>query len=348
MPKRIAPWYRTAARRWYVNIDGTQTPLPVTDPGDEAGAWDALKRLVNKAIDERVEPRPKVRRERIAALVPEFLASLDDRDEPPTDRTKAQYGCQLMRFDALHGSTALINLCPKDVQRAAAQQGWSDSHRANYLWTAQAFMRWAGRGDFKLNRPAKESRGVEAVIPDDVYALILRETKGDFYQLMRLLWQAGTRVMESGGLTAEMVHWPSGTITLKQHKTKRHKARRVVYLTAEALEILKEQSDKYGGTGALFRGLLGQPLSMQAVMTRMIRLSARIGHHVTAGHFRHTFATRALARGVPDTHVAALLGHTSTRMVHQHYGHINGDARLLREAAERVNSAADDGQKKAA
>jgi integrase len=68
----------------------------------------------------------------------------------------------------------------------------------------------------------------------------------------------------------------------------------------------------------------------------MWRLSEKIGHRVTAYGYRHTYATRALAMGLPDTHVAALLGHGSTRMIHAHYAHLNANARLLKEAAAKV------------
>jgi site-specific recombinase XerD len=40
----------------------------------------------------------------------------------------------------------------------------------------------------------------------------------------------------------------------------------------------------------------------------------------TAKMFRHTFAVALLTQGVPETNVAKALGHTSTKMLHDHYG----------------------------
>jgi len=71
---------------------------------------------------------------------------------------------------------------------------------------------------------------------------------------------------------------------------------------------------------------------------RFQRLSAKVGHHVTSYCFRHTFATRALLAGIPDVEVAAMLGHTSTAMVHRHYSHLAQQARRLQEAADRANA----------
>ncbi len=315
---------------------GKKTPLGITDPNDEAGAWAAFKTLLGKALNEESAGR----KEPVVALVPLYLEWLADKEDGPNAKSIYGYSSCLRRFSALFGNGAPSTIDPKDVAKAARAEGWSDSHRHNYLWCVQHFMRWAGETKWTVSRPARESRGADTVLSEEVFGKILRETTGDFHQLMRLLWQVGSRPMESGGLRADMIDWASGTITLKQHKTKRKVAKRIIYLTSEALTILKEQSDKYSGEGSLFRGMRGKAISQHAVMTRMIRLSAKIGHHVTAGMFRHTFATRALQQGTPDTHVAALLGHTSTRMISKHYGHIHADARLLREVAEKISKSA--------
>jgi len=50
----------------------------------------------------------------------------------------------------------------------------------------------------------------------------------------------------------------------------------------------------------------------------------------------HTFATDALANGVPDAQVAELLGHSGTAMLHRHYAHLTARARALRDALGRV------------
>jgi integrase len=90
------------------------------------------------------------------------------------------------------------------------------------------------------------------------------------------------------------------------------------------------------------RGFAIRPVtaSRQAIVTRFLRVSAKVGRTVTAYPYRHTWATRALAAGIPDTHVAALLGHASTAMVHKHYSHVDANARLLRELVDKLASCA--------
>jgi len=56
---------------------------------------------------------------------------------------------------------------------------------------------------------------------------------------------------------------------------------------------------------------------------------------LTSG-YRHTFATDVLDRNVWDAHVAELLGHASTAMIHRHYGHLAAKAKVLRASLDQV------------
>lgn len=338
MSRQSAPWFRHfkgrkrgPSGRWYVKHNGKQTPLPVTDKNDEAAAWEAFRALLGKAIPTSFQ----VRNEPIAALVAEYLDSISHRTNA---KTRQHYGYMLNRFAALFGSCTVAGLDPNTLEKSAAKEKWSDSHRANYLWIVQAMVRWAGRKDFTLHRPAKESRGAETIIDDATQRAILRETTGDFHQLCRFLWETGCRPMEAARIAGESVNWATGTVTLKHHKTRRIGKTRVIFLSSAALAILKEQVDK-NGLGHLFIGQLGKPFSIQAIVTRFLRISRKLGRSVTSYGYRHSFATRALAAGTPDTHVAALLGHASTAMLHRHYSHVTANGKMLREISEKISKA---------
>jgi integrase len=329
MPRKAKPWIRNATGEWYVTIQGNQTPLGVHGKEHELQAWAAFQKLLENAA----EKKPSVRSEPLAAIAPDYLASLESRANPKTIK---DYRATLKSFLAVFGNRAASEIDPQSVELHASRQGWSDSYRNNWLWTIQALIRWAGRKDFTMRRPAKESRGAESLISEETQRLILRETKGDFHELCRFLWAVGCRPMEAARLEANMIDYASGTVTLKKHKTKHKGRQRILYLSTEALMIAKAQSDKYGGTGHLFRGIAGKPFSIQAIVTRMLRISEKIGKPVTSYGYRHSWATRALSIGLPDTHVAAMLGHTSTTMLHKTYSHITANAKLLRDAANKV------------
>jgi integrase len=65
------------------------------------------------------------------------------------------------------------------------------------------------------------------------------------------------------------------------------------------------------------------------------REKAGVKHAVAYG-YRHTFATDALANGVPDAQVAELLGHSGTAMLHKHYSHLTARSKVLQEALGKV------------
>lgn len=333
MPRSPKPWFRAGRGRWFVQIDGKQTPLPVTDPKDEAAAWDAFRALAAKVLQAGQPPKPAARPGPVAES---FAAYLDAIAHKVSPRTRAGYASYLRTFGARFGSVPAAEITPDSVERHATGFGWSDSNRHNYLWTVQAFLRWCGCPAFTLDRPPKESRGADAVIPEAAHRAVLREATGDFHQLCRLLWETGARPMEAAGLTAEAVDWASATATLKHHKTKKKGGRRVLYFNTEALKVLREQADKYKGTGPLFRTATGRAMTLRAAVGRMNRVQEKTGLRVTLYGYRHTFITRALERGVPDTHVAALVGHKDTTMIHENYSHVSANGRLLREQAEKA------------
>lgn len=57
----------------------------------------------------------------------------------------------------------------------------------------------------------------------------------------------------------------------------------------------------------------------QRVVARVVKAG---GKAITAYGMRHTFASNLLIAGVTDFKVAKWLGHSDTRMVHKHYGHL--------------------------
>ena len=86
----------------------------------------------------------------------------------------------------------------------------------------------------------------------------------------------------------------------------------------------------------MLRNRNGVGWTRNAICLAFRRTSKRAGVRATAYGYRHAFATEALAAGVPDAHVAALLGHTSTAMLHRHYSHLTHQAQAMRAALAKV------------
>lgn len=336
MARQPKPWYRQGKRMWFSTIDGQQVPLNVSDPNDQAGAWAALKEMLSGAVKEAVTAATAptaspVKPGTVKDLVAAWLATKAGDVKPATLRSYGQHLGWLVKH---WGGVQLSDLSADKVKEQHGKERWSDTHRANVLWTCNVLFKWSGRED-QFALPPKESRGADSVIPEAVHRRILAETKGDFRQLVQFLWFTGCRPGEATGLEAAAVNLETGSAKIKQHKT-RHKGKsRTIHLCAEAVQVIRDQVERYG-SGLLFRGTGGRRFSLQAMTMRFERVSEKVRHKVTSYMYRHTFATRALVGGESDPMVAALLGHSSTAMVHKHYSHISAQGRALKEAAERV------------
>lgn len=330
MPRPSRPWYRKSRMDWHVTIGGKQIPLGVTDPNDLPAAMAAMHRILTAmGTDPPVNPPP---RPTVAEAAARFLAGCEARDLAPV--TIQGYRVHLDMLTAAVGDRRLDAMTAEDFEATARRPRWNDTTRALYLSTVEAMLKHAGI-KLKLRKPAKLSRGADAVIPPEVYERLLLVAVGDWRQIIRFLWHTGCRPGEAAKLTADMLTSDGRVFILKQHKTARHGKKRQIVLDDEAATVVQGQLKKHGG-GLLFRGKQGKPFSRHAFVMKMIRLSARVGHPVTAYGFRHTYATRGLVSGVPEPVVAALLGHSSTAMVNRHYGHVGSNMQVLRAAAEKI------------
>lgn len=335
MARAPRPWWRRSHHMFYTTIAGKQHALNVTNPADEARAWDALKALISRLDGTSRNCHPVSPVCTVREAVEAFLLLKSGDVKPITLRNYARH---LAHFADDFGPCQLDSLDGRAVPNRAKLHKWSDTNTANYLATVEACLRAAGLA-VTFDKPGRESAGADSVIPEAVYKACLRETTGDFHQFVRFLWATGCRPGEAAKLTFEMVDHEAGVIRIRYHKTKARTGKaRLVFLGPDALAIVAEQRAKYQ-TGYLFRGLRGKPYSLQALVMRFTRLSGKVGHPLCAYDFRHTFATRALSAGVPDTHVAALMGHTNTVMIHRHYSHVGQNARLLRDVAGTIERA---------
>lgn len=142
-----------------------------------------------------------------------------------------------------------------------------------------------------------------------------------FRSLVQAALQTGARYSELGRLRVEDFNCDAGTVTIRQSKV--DKSRHVV-LTDEGIElftqlvagkprdalILTNAAGNAWGTGH-------QKEPIKAACTAA-RIEPAIGFHI----LRHTWASLAVMNGVMPMVAAKNLGHTDTRQVEKHYGHL--------------------------
>jgi integrase len=163
-----------------------------------------------------------------------------------------------------------------------------------------------------------------------------------FRSLVQAALQTGARYGELTRLTVADFNADSGTLHIRKSKTGR--ARHIV-LTAEGMEFFADVVAGRSGSETMLlkdNGEAWRPDHQRLPMIaacRHAKIDPPIGFH----QLRHSWASHAVMNGVPLLIVARNLGHTTTRMVEKHYGHLSQDfvADLIRERGPKFGYAPD-------
>jgi integrase len=148
----------------------------------------------------------------------------------------------------------------------------------------------------------------------------------EFRPLARAALESGARYSELARLEVADFNPDAGTLAIRKSKTS--KARHII-LTQEGIAFFKRHC--IGRSGLMFTHkkqrshgdeqapwLHSEQNRPMAEANKGARLKPRISFH----GLRHTWASLAVMNGVPLMVVARNLGHTDTRMVERHYGHL--------------------------
>ncbi len=112
-----------------------------------------------------------------------------------------------------------------------------------------------------------------------------------------------------------------GTLRVRTSKSGK---RRYVVLTQEGQDFFSTLTVGWPGSACLFVRGRGNPWgkSEQQRPLTVACIGASIDPRISFHCLRHTYASRLAMRGVPLAVIATQLGHTDTRMVEKHYGHL--------------------------
>jgi integrase len=117
-----------------------------------------------------------------------------------------------------------------------------------------------------------------------------------------------------------------GRVVVRESKSGKS---RDVRLTEEGIAFFKRLTAGRAAGQPLFRRARGEPwdTSHQKRPMRDACAAARIEPAISFHQLRHTWASLAVMNGMPLMVVAENLGHSDTRMVEKHYGHLTEDYR---------------------
>ncbi len=152
-------------------------------------------------------------------------------------------------------------------------------------------------------------------------ARLVNAADPDFRSLVQAALVTGARYGELAALRASDFNHDSGTIHVRTSKS--GKGRHVV-LDEEGRALFKAWSAGKPGNALLFPKADGSTWnkSNQARPMRYACDRAKIRPRISIHGLRHTWASLSVMNGVPLLVVAKNLGHSDTRMVERHYGHL--------------------------
>lgn len=175
-------------------------------------------------------------------------------------------------------------------------------------------------------RRVKPFRSVDAArmryLTEEETRRLVNACHPDFRPLVQAALFTGARYGELVALGTADFHYDSGTLAVRQSKSGRS---RHLYLTAEGREFFAACAVGKACDALLLPRPDGKTPWGKSHQQRPLNeacTAARIAPAVSFHVLRHTYASRVVMRGAPLAVVATQLGHTDTRMVEKHYGHL--------------------------
>ena len=146
--------------------------------------------------------------------------------------------------------------------------------------------------------------------------------QGEFRDLVEAALVTGCRYGELAALQVRDFNPDAGTVHV--HVTKSGKARHVV-LQDEGIELFRRLAAGRPGAELMLRKPNGSRWGASNQFRPMAEACRRAGIEPLASFhaLRHTYASHSVMAGGPLLVVAKNLGHSDTRMVEKHYGHMS-------------------------
>jgi integrase len=339
-------WHRKHDNWWYATVSeaGRQKQLKLHKGPDTPSERSKAEQQLILQLADRLQSEPEapaLHWVTVGHVVTGFLAH-SARDH---DTTTYEWYRRLIQGFGERYTGLKVNLLRKKHVVAYVKAKYTNPTSQNKCVGAikRAF-NWAVEEEHIPRNPVAHVRKPRCQARDRVLepgerALILSSIRDDaFREFCTALFLTGCRPGEVAKVTAANVDAANGVWVLPEHKTAKKTGKpRVVYLTQEMAELSNRLVAEHPD-GPLFLNRRGRRWRKDAIRLRFQRLRKKCPQlgGVVAYTARHSYATDALERGVPDADVAALMGHTGTAVLHTWYSKLSQRRQHLRAAATRA------------
>lgn len=322
-------WYKSK-QAYFVVINGTTYKLG----SDRTAAEAEYLRLKQAAASEVVGDR-----EPIQNLLAKYL---DEVQATKRATTYTLWQRILTPFVKAEGARPVCELTPGHVttflatmrqpRPHARQRGrpckWGPGTARILIAALRAAFRWARRQDLISRNPIELIQGIGVGVRDDSclvteeqHKLLVSQAYPALADILTALWATGARPGALINATAADLRGDQ-IVLVNRPGAKVKKV--VVYLSAALQGMVA------GREGHLFKNENGEPWTLETLQRVLNRLRSRCGcKHVSLYSFRHAFAHRALAAGVPIADLAQLMS-TSVAQIERTYGHLARQTDRLR------------------
>jgi integrase len=201
-------------------------------------------------------------------------------------------------------------------------------------WGASSKVRMIAANPLKgrIELPEGQSRGGEAVWPQEIFDHVIAESNPRYVDFLHALAWTGARPstvrkIEAKHYNARLKVWD--TEEIYRGRLSRKKIVKRVWLNPDMVALV-ERLNKEWQEGPIFRSANGKPFPADSNYLVLFKLKERLKRHghplpdgITLYGLRHTWASRFLVE-YPDKieFLREMLGHRDTTMIVKHYGHL--------------------------
>jgi integrase len=232
---------------------------------------------------------------------------------------------------------------------------WNNAMVRVFVKHVQAAFRWAAKTDLvsknrvqAAEKPAEHTNAREDIVSPAEHAAVLAglwtRRSRCLKRLVIALENTGARPGELRKATVRDFKPELGAIVYyaddkrrqdeTSHKNAKKGKDRTIYLTGDALNMVKELVAGKKPAELIFPSNTGKPYADDTLCRCFKGLSERLAiPHLVPNAYRHTFATRWLMAGRPIEQLAELLGNTPA-VILKHYSHLCKQHDALRAALE--------------
>jgi integrase len=199
-------------------------------------------------------------------------------------------------------------------------------------------------GDFITKNPTDGVRRLKANDPT-FHVITLKEEKLYLLAAQPILQDCFALMLETGMRTGEIYRIKRSEVYLNKNylqitKGKTKSSVRRVYLTARAQRIIESRMNRFKGENLFPQDDIDGNPATRTLDHRHIKVVRKLGFSFRLYDSRHTFATRAIEKGIDPITLASILGHSSLKMLSR-YAHPSEERK-----AAAINSMQNDFGKK--